>query len=479
MKLQRIYEASSTSSGMKSVISYLQNRLGVSLVKLLGAEKFKNSVESGVGIRYLEAGTTKCIRFNWASPSKLGNIASIHSIDIFSGNSKDPSFNIKTDGVPLVKALPTLVKIIKSPAIGSTPVFSIEPALSESITESVDKSAMQIVAELMGRFGKGEVISRQNFIDDYHALHVGIFDHIVKDFRSEFDKLSNGYELIYPKHANQIKDKVLGEAGSVVVTRGGSSESYPDDEQAATTISYSDSLDHLDSLVKALIKGSYNALFVTGKGGTGKTQTVEKALHDEGLSDGDGYVKVTGSASAPGMYSMLYHNRHSIILFDDSDGALADVDARNIIKAATDTKKERKISWGKKSSFIFNPDSPDATKHFNDADMAPSEFMFYGRIIFISNLSLDKLDPDGSLRTRSFIVNINPSDDELLSHMTNILHDIKLEPGLSLTTNEREHVLDVVKNSKKGGLSIRKLVRALNLCASGERNWVRLVQLYA
>jgi hypothetical protein len=229
---------------------------------------------------------------------------------------------------------------------------------------------------------------------------------------------------------------------------------------------------------------SPDQIFVTADGiqshNTGKTQTVERVLHANGLTDGNGYFKNTGSASAAGVYTLLYHHRNDIILFDDSDGALADQDARNLIKAATDTKKSRKMVWNKKSSFIFDPDDENPEDYEDDLSMAPKFFEFKGRIIFISNLPLNKLDPDGALRTRAFVINVDPTDEELLEHMGKILFDIKLEDGLTLSADERRNVLAVVKRSKrKGDLSLRKLVRALNLAASGAPNWEKLVLLYA
>jgi hypothetical protein len=63
--------------------------------------------------------------------------------------------------------------------------------------------------------------------------------------------------------------------------------------------------------------------------------------------------------------------------------------------------------------------------------------------------------------------------------MGKILFDIRLEDGLSLTREERLDVLEVVKSSKRpGDVSLRKLVRALNLAASGAGNWRKLVELY-
>lgn len=239
-----------------------------------------------------------------------------------------------------------------------------------------------------------------------------------------------------------------------------------------------------DMVAYDLSVDALDGVYVTADGlqhhNTGKTQTVEQVLHSAGLSDGHGYYKNTGSASAAGVYTLLYHHRKDIILFDDSDGALADQDARNIIKAATDTKKSRKLVWNKRSSFIFDPDEEDEDAYAGDLSMAPKHFNFEGRIIFISNLPLNKLDPDGALRTRAFVINVDPTDDELFEHMGKILYDIKLEDGLTLSKEERDHVFNIVKTSKKkSGVSLRKLVRALNIAASGAKNWETLVQLYS
>ena len=246
---------------------------------------------------------------------------------------------------------------------------------------------------------------------------------------------------------------------------------------------------------------SDNHLFLTANGiwhhNTGKTQTVETALENAGLKDGAGYFKITGSASPIGIYTALYKYRDKIILFDDCDGALDSQDGRNIIKAATDTKAQRKLVWGKKSSGMYDPDEDGPAKAKSDKkpskdvfgtdededeeidDRIPRHFIFSGRIIFISNLQINKLDPDGALRTRAFLIAINPTPEEIFQRMGEILDSVKLEGGLSMTHEDRVNVLNVVKSSrKKSEASLRTLVRALNLAASGAPQWEKLVRLY-
>jgi hypothetical protein len=479
------------SAALLKIVSYIERKLETKLIRIPGVEHFHNSDGSGYGHRYVFDGSVKCIRFNWDSAS-TANTATMTSIDIFNGK-RDPSFSVHTKGISLVKALPMLVTILKSPSLGKRYCFPIEEkdALAESVLYEAkrdDFTAEAALADFLQKLASGKTYTRSDFIGQYHIVHAGIFDTVFKDFREHFkiEQKRVSLEASSQAQLTELKKSILDKAGVVEVTSGGSDETYDATEgeealeDAEERVSFIDSLDHLEGLVTGIIKGAFNALFVAGKGGVGKTQTVERVLSAHGLSDGSGYFKNTGSASAVGIYTLLYQHRKDIILFDDCDGALADQDARNLIKSATDTKKKRKMVWNKKSSFIFNPDEDDLEQYEGDPDMAPKWFDFEGRIIFISNLPLKKLDPDGALRTRAFIINIDPTTEELFDYMQKILYDVRLEDGLSLTNKQRDEVMEVVKSSKrKGDVSIRKLVRALNLAASGAGNWKQLVSLYA
>ena len=219
------------------------------------------------------------------------------------------------------------------------------------------------------------------------------------------------------------------------------------------------------------------------------TYTLEKVLHAAGKTDGDGYFKVSGSASPIGMYKALYNNRTGIVLFDDCDSALDQQEARNLLKAATDTKKERKLNWMKKGGKEFyNPDFESDGDEGEDDDgegegeeRFPTNFIFTGKVIFISNLPMNKLDPDGALRTRSFIVNVDPTDLELVDYMAKLAPSIKLEDGLTLSLEERKEVSDLIKSmvGKRQGLSLRNLVRGLNIRASGIADWKNIIIRYA
>lgn len=198
---------------------------------------------------------------------------------------------------------------------------------------------------------------------------------------------------------------------------------------------------------------------------TGKTHTVETTLNKMGLRDGVGYFKNAGSVSAAGLYSLLFKYKNDIILFDDSDDVFGDQEARNVLKTATDTKRIRKIVWNKMGKNIVDPDEM-TDEEILDAGLLPRYFEFTGRIIFISNLKINKIDPDGALRTRGYLIDINPTDIEIFDFMDKIAPDIELEPGLKLTLVDRKHVVDLLRKTiSKERPSLRKLSRGLNLFA--------------
>lgn len=514
MLLEELCEAikgGRVDGAMSKIISYLQKSLGGTLVRIPGVEHFKNSKEEGYGIRYNIDGTARCIRFNWASSGASGKSAALVSVDLWNGKNRNPDFNFASNGVSLVKILPQLAKQIVNPRKGEQPVFAsaVDTQLNEARKDDYDTSLA--LSDFLRRLQKGASFTRSEFAGQYHISNIGIFDTIVNSFSDDFDIQGKRVMWKDGSDASDIYDRVIGESDGVLqVTSGGYGEEYEKTSEEARIektehVSFSDSIDHLKGLVEGIIKGSFNALFVAGKGGTGKTQTVEDTLAAAGLTDGNGYFKNTGTASPFGIYEMLYKHRNGIILFDDSDGALSDQDGRNIIKAATDTKKQRKLAWSKKNAKLFDPDrgppKPKGKKKggrddididniddFEDdiddtleepTDMIPSHFNFEGRIIFISNMQLDKLDPDGALRTRAFVIAINPTNEEIYQRMGEIIDNIHLESG-SLTRDERLEVLDIIKSSnKKGDASLRTLVRALNIASSGASQWKTLVRLYA
>ena len=292
------------------------------------------------------------------------------------------------------------------------------------------------------------------------------------------------------------KSSILSSIGATSgnVRAGSAKETYSYDsqldelEQNREKLTYEKQIADLENLVKMTVSGAANALFVAGRGGIGKTFTVEKVLNSMGLSDGNGYFKNTGTASAAGIYSLLFKNQNGIVFFDDSDDALKDQESRNMFKAATDTKKVRKLVWNKMGKNVVEPDEYEDPQELIDDGKIPRFFEFTGKVIFISNLKIDKLDPDGALRTRAFMIEIDPTESEIYDFMESIVDKIKLDGDLDLDSATRKKTVGLLRKGKsKQTANLRKLSRALNMQAGTLKSGVnisdgeltRMIETYA
>ena len=221
--------------------------------------------------------------------------------------------------------------------------------------------------------------------------------------------------------------------------------------------------------------GAFNSLFISGRAGTGKTYNVERALKDEGLVEDQDYVLVSGAASVIMMYKKFYQYRTGTLVFDDCDAVFRDENGRNLMKAALDTKKVRKISYLKKTKAVYDPRDVDPEEEFNllEAGIVPNTFEFSGRVIFISNLPKDKADPDGAIRSRSILVDVNPDDATLMERMKKLLPH--LEP-VDMPMEEKEEIYEFMKQAKD--VSMRTFVKAAGFKMAGLPNWKRMAERY-
>ena len=137
---------------------------------------------------------------------------------------------------------------------------------------------------------------------------------------------------------------------------------------------------------------------------------------------------------------------------------------------------------------VVEPDEYDDPEELIDQGKIPRFFEFTGKVIFISNLKLDKLDPDGALRTRAFMIEINPTDIEIYDFMDTIVDKIKIDGDLSLDMTTRKKVVNLLRKGKsKQTANLRKLQRALNMQAGAIESGVnvadaeltRMIETYA
>lgn len=479
----------------KLIKSYLQKHLGKVYYFPIPEVFMPTGGKKGVGIKFFVLGN-KAIRFNWerSVSSSLG----LKSLDYWDGSVKPdarglvhPTSHISFDTQQsLVKVLPFIVDFLSGKVDSKATSYMAE---SVQLDEAYSKEDIaKTIKNSIDGFKMGTSVKDQYSMQKKYGPKLPqVIDTIRSLYPDAFTK--SGVRIVVDKDkaakfdAAKVLQTMFGESGIEYQVKAGTPETYEVsgvEDQDVDRMTYEEQLDSLKTGMKLLMSNATNAMFVGGRGGTGKTQTVEDMLAAAGKSDGEGYFKITGSATPVGIYRILYDHKKDIILFDDSDSALNDQEGRNLFKAAADTKKVRKISWMKGGKNFVDPENFDED---SDDDTLPRYFEFTGKIIFISNLPLNKLDPDGALQTRGYVLNVDPTNEEIYDFMYKIADKIPLEVDYTLTSADRREVIDVLKSRKiqEKKANLRSLVRALNTRAGIElqngtkEEWTKFIKLYA
>jgi len=158
----------------------------------------------------------------------------------------------------------------------------------------------------------------------------------------------------------------------------------------------------LERMSKKIVAGKMRSLIVSGPPGLGKSHTMEEAIAEsdlveypvgvtaDGLEDhfeGDeGYELsetrfvdvISGSITAVGLYIALWNLRDGGVLFlDDIDEVFRDEVTLNLLKAALDSGKTRRLSWRKEANWL-------------DDYGIPKTFEFKGHVVFATNIDFER-----------------------------------------------------------------------------------------
>jgi hypothetical protein len=229
--------------------------------------------------------------------------------------------------------------------------------------------------------------------------------------------------------------------------------------------------DMLKDMTKAVRKGDVRAMIVSGPPGVGKSHGVEEVLDRyalmESLGAGKTHEVIKGAMSALGLYCKLYKmaDKGKVVVFDDCDSIFNDELSLNILKAALDSKKTRKICWNTDSFKLRNEGVPDT-------------FRFEASAIFITNLKFDKVK--GKLRehlealeSRCHYMDLTiDTDREKMLRIKQVTDDGMLDP-YKLTDEVKAEIMDFIDINKKRlrELSLRTVLKVADLAKAFPTKW--------
>jgi predicted AAA+ superfamily ATPase len=236
----------------------------------------------------------------------------------------------------------------------------------------------------------------------------------------------------------------------------------------------------LDDMTKACINGDVRAMIVVGPPGVGKSYGVEKQLEKAGIYSELGsrpkpYDVVKGAMSAIGLYCKLfnYKEKDNVLVFDDCDSVLQDELSLNILKAALDSKKTRKICWNTDSYKLRNEGVPDT-------------FNFEGSAIFITNVKFENVkskklqDHLEAVQSRCHYLDLtlDTSRDKLL-RIKQIAGTGALFQDYDFNGHQVEEMLDFMTDNQDNlnELSLRMALKIADLRNISNSNWRELAEV--
>ena len=185
-------------------------------------------------------------------------------------------------------------------------------------------------------------------------------------------------------HADDYRRQLsASDVNDAVVTSSETTFTEEQDEQRMQEIE--ERFEILNEMTGALKSGDIRAMIVTGPPGVGKSYGVTQTLEEQSIFEDVASRKrkfevVKGAMTALGLYAKLYEfsEKGNVLVFDDCDSVLMDDLALNILKAALDSGKKRKIFW--------NADSAKLR-----AEGIPNSFEFKGTACFITNIKFENV----------------------------------------------------------------------------------------
>jgi hypothetical protein len=235
--------------------------------------------------------------------------------------------------------------------------------------------------------------------------------------------------------------------------------------------------DILHQMTRATIAGDVRAMIVVGPPGVGKSHGVEYELEKFGMFDTIAgrrikYEIIKGAMTPIGLYCTLYRmsDPQNVLVFDDCDAVLQDDLSLNILKAALDSGKKRKIYWNSDSAMLRREGVPDS-------------FDFKGSAIFITNLKFQNLkskkmqDHLEALQSRCHFLDLTLDTvrDKLLRikqifRQGHLFKDYNFEPGVG------EEIIEFMRDNQDRlrEISLRMALKIADLTKVSETNWKQL-----
>lgn len=171
----------------------------------------------------------------------------------------------------------------------------------------------------------------------------------------------------------------------------------------------------LHRAINKLCQGYSTLAFIKGRGGTGKSRNIRKALIDNKVK----FYEIAGDVTEAYLYRLFFEHNGEVIWLRDTTKILSGRSSINLLKASTETESVKLLT---KSNYS------------KDQDDLPDRFIFKGKIVFDYNeiTGIHLKEDFEALKSRGDYVNVSFCIEEIKQIMLSICK----EPWQIEVTNE-------------------------------------------
>ena len=392
-------------------------------------------------------------QLNWLNEKDYVDVYSIdffRNMDVFWSGKGKADLSIYTLGTSIVKLLPIIWKVVKDKNYKLTEkdTETIVAKGFDDVTESVyDADGIQytILRGLKKRIIQDSLIGEgKNDMEEAIAK----YNSIVKRIRGEE----------HQTHQDMVeKIKVAIENGKTVKVKDDKVTNKLEQAANSSRKDPEQVFKEMSKYITLVLKGLQPSLILCGAPGVGKTYRVKKQLKAHNYKEGENLCTIKGKCTARKLYLSLYEFRekNDIVLIDDADslvGPKADENCINILKAALDSSSDpegRLVTYGVAGKLTDD-----------DGNDIPKKCYVKSGVIVITNYRAGSLDT--ALRNRSFIQDIDFTNEDVLHIIEKLLPDI--EPEL-LDAKSKVKSYDYLCELNEKGSEMELSLRTFVLCA--------------
>lgn len=290
--------------------------------------------------------------------------------------------------------------------------------------------------------------------------------------------IQNPKDVIYPEGLTPASQILAATSPEAVPEPTSIAVATPEETDEEVMARIADRFEILEEMTMAAIQNDIRGMIVVGPPGVGKSFSVIKQLERAHLFDqvadrAPRYDIIKGAITPIGLYCQLYKNSaaNHVLMFDDCDSILTDELSLNLLKAALDSGKKRKLCWNAESHALRNEGIPD-------------NFDFKGSVIFITNLNFDHIrskklqDHLAALQSRCHYLDLtmNTMRDRIL-RIKQIHNTGELFKHYHFENNEGDTIVEYMVENKDRlrEVSLRMAIKIADLMKVN-KNWKRLAE---